>query len=1427
MKFVELDRRFRKLNPLENPEEAALESYTASLLDLESGLGWEGLLERPLVVVLGEPGSGKTWEFRECARKLGARAENAFLIPLDRLISEPLTEILSPEENSRFRVWLRKGEEATFFLDSVDEAKHQRTSDFLVALDRFRNAIGSNNLVRLHLLISSRINEWRPQSDEHELIARFPQPPPLRSKKQEPDADDSYEKTEKQEEILVVQIEPLDRSRVERFTRELDINDPAAFIRALDEKHAWPFARRPIDVIDLLNYWNEHHKLGSLKDLIEHDLNQKLKETREKQDLLTPGRARQGAEILGAAVALCRNFNFRVPDDSHLTDVVAIDVAACLPVDWLPMERQMLLNRPLFDSASYGRIRFHHRRSAEYLAARWLANRMEEGCPTPILEDLLFTRIRNQDVIRSSLSPVAAWLCGGKERWQEDIRNCVLKAAPWIHLQHGDPSQLSIEYRRSLLNALVKLYEGRDRVWLDTEHESLSRLADPGLADDVVAIIRNRNVSTDLRCEMLRLVQHGRLTACLDAVLDLVADATESGDVKIYATIALRDVGETPHLLRLWEIIKRFSLISTRLCARCCEALYPNIIDAEGLADLLRKSEAVPRNAVDLPYYLRHHLEEVVTPMTSGCLLIQLISLLEQKPHLKKDTKEIPLSVNFSWMGEVIPFVLKVLLEKDFLTDAEIDATAHSFCLLGLLHRSMIVHKPDLIADLNALTGRHPEVRRRFFWRLVEERKSKKRSETELTYPIHLFSQLDVVKPTPGDLEWAIDDINTRKEEADRVIALRMAIGLWRMAGAKWGDRQCIRHATVNDASLLKEFKRLAEYSPLVWIKRIWYRHIKYKLTDEWWWKSRIYSTRQRYREFQWQWAYMRHIRLLKNGQATGWLSDLARETDESHSQWAPRTWNKLVEKRGRLIAWAAREGCKSVWQEFVPLLPHEKPISLQTDHRVIVGLAGLQAAFSENELDFKQLSEDDARLAVRYAVNELNGFPLWLPELAKQHPLAVRDVLTECIRGEWQFDAKREHVHEVLSVLAWHGEGLLPLVRDSMIAQIQAGDPLNASVLETALTLLLKDSDLSAATLAGIAADRITQYSTDSRGFMLWLVVWLQFSAGPALRYLQQILSKAPDADELMVRLCAMLHGDSRQQSLSVPSSDYGEPTHLRTFIPLIYRHIRPREQIDPVGGRTLTARDDARRFRDSLLEHLSQSESAEADDVLHEFLDEPALAAHRDYILHLLDQRAERQADSPPWNPEDILAFAKDYETDPKTDRDLFKIACRRLYEIKNAVEKADKSVRFEMHEEYDERKLRIWLASKLQERSRNRYMVPQEEEIDRRERPDLRVERPGMAPVSIEIKWADKDWTLQDLLNGLENQLVGQYLRDDNSRYGIYLLGYIGRKNFWVDPDNSSRLSFDQVVIMINDRAKAIVAERRNVEDIAVISMDFTDR
>jgi hypothetical protein len=62
--FVELDRRFGVISELTDSEEAAFLSYSGLFTLRESELGWNDLLASRIVVVLGEPGSGKTWELR-------------------------------------------------------------------------------------------------------------------------------------------------------------------------------------------------------------------------------------------------------------------------------------------------------------------------------------------------------------------------------------------------------------------------------------------------------------------------------------------------------------------------------------------------------------------------------------------------------------------------------------------------------------------------------------------------------------------------------------------------------------------------------------------------------------------------------------------------------------------------------------------------------------------------------------------------------------------------------------------------------------------------------------------------------------------------------------------------------------------------------------------------------------------------------------------------------------------------------------------------------------------------------------------------------------------------------------------------------------------------------------------------------------------
>lgn len=1385
--FLELDRRFREVTEEVKPEDAALDSYAQSFFGQESKLGWNDLLGRRLVIILGEPGSGKTWEFRHRAERLSTGGQCAFFIELEQLVRQPISEALGPANYQRFQNWLGDTEEATFFLDSVDEAKLRRPTDFHVALRKFRDSLGEREAVRARILISSRISEWHPHIDKAELLRLFPGPLP---KKVFKDGIAVEVAPEEKEKLIIVKIEPLGRVGVERYAQARNV--PAQdFLAALDVHHAWEFVRRPADVADLTSYWLEHKKLGTLTELIESDVSRKLKPSgRDKSDPLSPQQSRIGAAACGAATIFCRQFNFKVPDETFVvTD--ALDAPACLPEEWRKEQWQALLIRPIFDGASYGRIRFHHRRVAEYLAAKWLEARMAEGCPTTVLDDLLFNCFEGQRVLRPAIAPVAAWLCSGGESWKEDLRGRVLGAAPDIHLVYGDPSCLPLEYKRKLLRALVSRYGKKKHAWIESSPDTLSRLADPALAEDISAIIRDQSLSADLRAKMLLLVRHGRLLACLETALEVIASGDELERLKTYAAAAIRDVGDLHTRRRLASIMASMSQVPNGLCSIACEALYPVVVNAGELVEMLRKTKPVPEFSVDLPYYLESHVKAVVSPEASGELLEHLTKLGDVPPHV---SEEIPVSSQFSWLGKVIPTVLEKLFGKPSLTDREVETAASALLWLELWREADRHNHFDdkKLDELNEATSRHPSVRQRYFWSLIEERQL--RQPNEPVRLVHLYGYYQTLKLRGEDLPWLLEDIRRRNDPKDQELALRLAIELWANSGRHWRDRKRIRKTIVKDQSLIRIFRQLAENELWVWLKRLWYRHVHYTVGQSWWWGRWFRKMRIHWSWLRDQWILMWNVRTLASGCRPDWLVRLCRETDEhGHSQLGVADWEVLRKKRNCIIAWAAKQGCKCAWRLYMPSLPHEA-ISNHIDNRLIVGLVGLQASVSDGELDFLTIRDEDTLQAVHYAVNEINGFAPWFLELARHRPGQVREVLIKCIQGEWLIPAEREHSYDVLHDLVWHGESLLPIVQETILALLRQRDPPNQLILRYALAVLMRQPEPPAELLATIAAERIRNLLPESPAFTLWLAIWLQLDAGRALDVMEQRLASTSDADQVTLRLCALLGGERIERGPIIPNPSYLNPRHLRRLIPLVYRHVRSSDDIERAGGGVYSSgdRDDAQRFRSNLLVRLSKNESPETVGVLREFRDDPALVHLRDWIEHLIEEWIVAHADMPEWNPSDIRSFEKNYEVDPITDRDLFRITQNRLRDIKNDVEKSDNSLREEVPIDGKEAVLRRWLARKLKERSYGRYIVPQEEEIDQQDKPDLRIENPKTAPVSIEIKWAD-NWTLAVLLERLENQLIGQYLRAHNSRYGVYLLGMIGRRGHWESLDGTGELSW----------------------------------
>ena len=69
------------------------------------------------------------------------------------------------------------------------------------------------------------------------------------------------------------------------------------------------------------------------------------------------------------------------------------------------------------------------------------------------------------------------------------------------------------------------------------------------------------------------------------------------------------------------------------------------------------------------------------------------------------------------------------------------------------------------------------------------------------------------------------------------------------------------------------------------------------------------------------------------------------------------------------------------------------------------------------------------------------------------------------------------------------------------------------------------------------------------------------------------------------------------------------------------------------------------------------------------------------------------------------------------------------------------------------------------------------------------------------------------------------MGKYLRAPNSNYGIYVLGYKKRRNYWKDPATRKRLYFEDLVGKLKAIAEALSQERDNIGGLKVFGINFS--
>ena len=1229
--------------------------------------------------------------------------------------------------------------------------------------------------------------------------------------------------------LKVVKLLPLTPDQVLHFLQTFG-GDPHPFLDAVEQIDALEFVGRPDDARDLYALWRKTGRLGTKIEMLEQSTEIKLRLAEDRSGI-APSRLREGVEAVCASLHLSHHLAIAI--EGRLDDALkdSIPLRSCLPPDWSEQEQRSLIQRPIFDGATFGRIRLHHRTHQDYLAACWLRALMDAECPYSELRELVFDeRSDGKLILRPFMTSVATWLAciaSPKTRWTEALTTDLLRHAPWAFLAHGDPQRLPVQYRLDVLRNIVEHFRGRDHVQINWDRSTLKRFADPALAGDLATWIADPSMSADIRADYMFLVQLGHLHAAMQPVVDI---ATSSGVDEYLRATALGCIARAGSIEQRSAVLTAAlsePRLSIRIAGWIASCVYPAIADETCLFDILAKISA-QRSKTSISSLDQFEREVVVardgiSGKASERFLQALTSFLrDDAGACRKDR---------AWAADWLEPSIARLLRRPALGEAESMLIIEALALLCSARESHLTQewRSDKNVSMNELSLAHPALRRQWFLRRYNE--SGREHGKEPTYLFHRTNRYDVIAPHPEDRYWWFEDA-LLGPGTKRAFSLRAGLSLPKSTnkpGRSWPPLRILM-ASIRDQALRAVVRE-------VLISAVSFPWHKLKSNWQWEW-SQDFDWEQKWhpvREWYWHWVNKVHFLWKKrNITAGGWWNacdhvvERARHLahDKSHSRRGGPDTTDIGKPYGSLVGKAVRAGLDKHWRQNRPPLPHEKPERNQTLRTTVLGLVALDLAYSEHGTNyFAYLSESEASVAARYALNELNGFPDWMPSLVARHRHAVQKIFDEAIRGEWQKTlADTEFGSETLGGLAWNDSNLPQIALPTVRALLLESTTPNLQVLTSALQVAIKHDAGAGDWLVPLARKHLGETTVSDQAAWVWIIVLMQFDADAGFDILKQWTNDlAPDAvSDVAVRLCASL-ANRHQRSISINNPDFWRPKFLLRFIPWVFQHVQPEN--DPVheGAYSPTGRDDAARFRPQLIEALVTSDMEGAEEILHQLVAAPGLARQRDWLIASIDRRRARVADNLRLEPGDVFELRALRERPPRSRAELFHIASGRIRGFKDLVELAENSIRREAGvSDWKEKDYQFWIKKYLDAASRDRYVLSADAEIDPGKFPDLRFEKPGIdGAISVEIKVADA-WSHRELTQALRDQLVGQYLRAPNANYGIYLLFHNGKQKHWI-PDGRSPRDWEGLLSDLQVLADQIRDQRIDIERLVVVGID----
>ncbi len=1418
-----MQRTFATSSQNDSPQDAFLRGYNAK----NTGpMGWPQLLESRRILLVAEAGAGKTHECREQARQLFEQGEAAFFLRLEEVAAKGIVACLYGERRRRFEAWRASAfQRGFFFLDSIDELQLAH-ADFRDALDRVAHDLeGAEG--RCTILVTSR-----PVDIDRRAFSELLRPPtPIV-------VDDKGEEfvriavqgarsngNDRPPETREVNLEPLSDEQILEFARKQGVASPGALLAAIHARHAGDFARRPQDLIELCDNWRDHGEIRTHFEQVKSHVRARLNprpDRKEKADL-TEERARDGAQRLALAAMLSRRLTIR---HSAGADVEGSGDAPLAPSVLLSNwgsapEIAALLERPIFGEAGYGRVRFHHRSVLEFLAASQIDKLIKSGtlalsAAKRMLFSLSDTQVR---LMKPSMRPVAGWLA----LLRQDIFDAVLDVEPSTLLLHGDPESLNQPQCERALRAFVARYGHGQWRGLEVPELQLERLASKPLHEVVLSAWNAGIENPEVRQLLVKLIGAGRYGACADLAVS-IARSPASDDIERFESLLALASLKDHRLDTLIDAAVSLQPGWTACTARwIATKLYPEHVSEDQLLRLLANVQEETRrddyfassfaSVVELAAVEKNRLEALLPgllSLTRSLVVVADEELVERRNRLKASYILRALCIRLLKMGSVAPELIEAsVLAYRAAGEVELDGD----------------RKRELSQLLNAL----PAERRRLVFEadclcisLLEPRRAPHLILSRLTFqgPLAFSSETDQA--------WILGELAQKDaDRARRSLLLHLAVHLTPSKAEDASAFEVLRGAVKDSGPLLDELEHFIKSAkPSPQMLEMLEQHRKREERQ----KARITAETEDWTAF-WRELTNRTALALAPGRLENtvwnlWLVLRKKSQGSDEGRW-DRAF--LEQTFSISVTNALRRGLMNYWRGMKPTLRPERQAD-QKNTYLMVWSIGLMGVYAEAEEDgwAKKLSAEEAELAVRYALLEMNGLPDWLSALAEAHGTVVDRVLGAELEDELAGSGGDNGWHSMLlQGLRYGRPAVAHLMQPRLLRWLQGPGRLlmqqphrqiDESKIDQIISVLLKHGDQT----LRLWLQELATLQASAAGYGRYLFFWL-----PLLFRLSPVRCTA-----LLLPMLEVLPVERRSPAVQAIGSlfasrhiegttDWSTELPANTLLSLtqaFHRHVSPEADHDHDGVYTPDFRDNAEDARRYVLDALIKARGTEAFKAKLVLAVDPMFAHAKDRIAALAHERLAEETDASIAEMDELAGLFMGNELVPKSGTDMAHTLNDRLDDLQDLMLR-DTGPRAAWAMVTDENSLRPAITRELEIMAKGAYTVDQEAVTADSKETDIRFRAISMHQATIELKIGEKSRSGKELRDTIEDQLVTKYMAHSKARTGCLLVTVADPEKRWQHPETGATLDWQQLQMMLNEAAQ--LAQQRLGGDARVMA------